>query len=115
MAYVHCHQCGWSQDDFWDFSWRKYGYWHGWRYNPFSCFLSYVDSYIKPRRITFDKWVAKESGWKRIDPHSWWLIWDRFKSMIKKFIKQKWWFEDSYYKDKKKKCPCCGNDKLCVD
>ena len=38
MAYLHCHACGWEQDDFWEWKW-----WDGWQrpfgYNPLSLMM----------------------------------------------------------------------------
>jgi len=135
MAYLHCHNhlCDFSQDDFWDFSFGKRGYkkilfWY-WKYNPISCFLSYVfgqsnfskHAYIIPRRIEFDKGCMEDHGWKRIDPHSWWLICDCFKSMIRKFKAQEYWTYNSWRKAVEKNggqwpcCPICGKKELDID
>jgi len=120
MAYLHCHSCDWGQDDFWSFRFRrKYGYFKlfgfGWEYNPISCFLSYVNEYAKPRRLEFDKYYANEMGWKRHDVHSWWLLWQEFKDMLKSFRRQKWWTYKGFKKAKEKKCPKCGSTKLDID
>lgn len=124
MAYLHCHNCEFSQDDFWDFSFGKYGYWRKWRYNPFSCFLSHITGkhgYVKPRRIKCDKWMVKELGWKRPNPHSWWLIWFEMKRVVKKLIHQKYWTYKSWKRAIKKNggkwpaCPKCGENKLDID
>lgn len=92
MAYLHCHHCHWSQDDFWDFSFGRYGY---------------------PRRIEHDKCCIQDYGWKRFDPHSWWLIWYQFKRILRKFKNQKWWTEKSFRRDhrvlKLAYCPNCGS------
>ena len=118
MAYLHCHTkgCCWSQDDWWDFSFGKYG----WAYNPFSVFLSYVfgyKGYWFPRRIEFDSNWAKENNY-RIDPHSWWLAWREFKKIFWKFKRQKWWTEKSWkkdYKAGKAVCPDCGQVNFDID
>ena len=118
MAFVHCHNCDWQQDDFWDFGFRKYGYFMKWGYNPFSLFLSYVfgrGGYWRPRRIDHDDWCAKELGWSRRDPHSWWLIWWQLKRVVRKFVTQEWWTWNEYKKDPDKYCPDCGNEGLCID
>lgn len=134
MAFLHCHNCGWSQDDFWSFKFGKWGYFTliefgniriSWKYNPISCFLTHLFGkygYLKPRRIKFDHNVMDESGWKRIDPHSWWLIWYEFKRMIVRFKKQTWWTYESFKKDRNKyskyewpPCPKCGKQELDID
>ncbi len=119
MAYIHCHNCNWSQDDFWDFSFGKYGYTKifgiGWGYNPISYFIHYFKEHIKPRVIKFDNSFAKEQGWKTNCLHSWFLIRWEFKRMIKSFKKQYWWTYSSYKKSKIKNCPDCDNKYLCID
>lgn len=123
MAFLHCHSCDWSQDDYWDFSIRR-GYGHftvfgfGWQYNPISCFLSYVfgrQGYWWPRRIDFDDNIAKECGWKRRDPHSWFLIVREFKRMIRKFKNQRWWTHEQFLADVDAVCPNCGKSNFDED
>ena len=121
MAFLHCHNCDWSQDDFWDFSFGRYGYWRipftkiSWSYNPISCFMSHVfdkKGYWFPRRIQYDRYCIEDLGWKRADPHSWWLIWYQFKRMLRKFKRQKWRTEKAFRRDRILKlayCPSCGS------
>jgi len=121
MAYLHCHKCGWSQDDFWDFLPSKW-FWRRSRkirfgYNPISYYLGTVfgeHGNIKPRRVNYDSHWADEMGWKRSDPYSWWLIWFNFKKMITTFKKQKY-FSWKQYKNSSKRCPGCNVTGLCVD
>ena len=123
MAYLHCHDCDWSQDDFWDFSFGKYGYWGisrklMWRYNPISCFLSYVFTkrgYWFPKRIDHDDFTAKECGWKRRDPHSWWLAWRGLKRTVRKFRTQEWWTHKAFEEEINKVCPKCNSTNLDID
>lgn len=121
MAFLHCHKCPWSQDDFWSFKIGKSGYHRLWptkfymAYNPISVFLAHTfgkHGYWRPRRVHFDKYVAIENKWKRSDPHSWWLILREFKRMISKFKNQKWWTERAFQRDRRLKiaaCPNCGS------
>lgn len=132
MSYLHCHTkgCNWSQDDFWDFSFGRHGYWTvplpfiklGWRYNPFSVFLSYVftkKGYWFPRRIMHDRNCMADYGWKRPDPHSWWLAWYQFLRIFRSFKRQIWWTEKAFRKDHKlgkAACPnCCSKDEFDID
>lgn len=123
MAFLHCHNCNWSQDDFWDFSFGRYGYFKifknfYWKYNPISCFLSYVSFYLKPHFIEFDISLKEERGWKSNRRHSWICIWDEFKRMLLDFWKQEWWFYNSikeFYKRKELPCPNCGSNDLDID
>jgi hypothetical protein len=125
MAFLHCHSCDWSQDDFWDFRIRRgRGYFSikwlglGWEYNPVSVFLSYVfgrKGYWWPRRIDFDDNCKRENGWKRRDPHSWYLIGQEFKSMRRKFKNMRWRTMEEFNKDKHAVCPNCGKQNFDVD
>lgn len=120
---VHCHSCGWSQDDFWNFRWGRYGYWHGWGYNPISVFLSHLtgrNGLWRFRRCHFDSYVAKDYGWKRSDPHNWYLIWWQFKRLVGSFRRQAWWSEKAWIQATKKQgrwpdCPKCGQHALDID
>jgi hypothetical protein len=76
---------------------------------------------LKPRRIKHDKSVIEDYGWKRSDPHSWWLIWFEFKRMIRKFFHQKYWTYESWKRVVRKNgdvwptCPECGRKELDID
>ncbi len=81
MAYLHCHtkNCGWSQDDFWDYrftakAWKQFFTFQWQRrpfgYNPFSILLEDIATYIKPGKINMDSYWAKEHGFKSNDVHS---------------------------------------------
>lgn len=115
MAYVHCHNCDWSQDDFWSFK----------GYNPIRFFWKNVlwgrSGYWKPRRIEYDSSVIKEYGWKRTDPHSWWLLARAIRRIFKDFLHQKWWTYASWKKTVEKNgnkwpvCPKCGKPELDID
>ena len=80
MAYLHCHNCHWSQDDFWDyrFSWKNWKKflllrWSSrpFGYNPISILLENIATYLKPRMIKMDSYWAKENGFKSNVVHSW--------------------------------------------
>jgi hypothetical protein len=47
--YLHCHDCGWSQDDFWNES-----------YNPISCLIDYKDSLFQDNH--FDEGFFTENN-----------------------------------------------------
>jgi hypothetical protein len=138
MAFLHCHNCNWEQDDFW--SWKGY--------NPVRFFFgSDVPAYIQPRMIGVDpymmsknklarslgltnvKWVPM--GQSKGDPsptisgstptmvqkysmHSWFILGLQAKKWVKRLFTQKWWTYKSYKADPMKRCPNCL-DKLCID
>jgi hypothetical protein len=109
MSFVYCRQCGWSQDDFWDFGFgRPYGYWWRWKYNPFSLFLSHVRDYgLRPRWLSFDpKFVLGP----RV--HSWRLHLHHLTRMLRGLRDQRWWTRRAWVRARQRgfgKCPSCGN------
>lgn len=90
MAYLHCHtkDCGWSQDDFWEykFTWKawKQFFTFQWQkrpfgYNPFSILLEDIAIWGKPRRIKMDSQWLKDNNCKGNTVHSWFLLRKGFK------------------------------------
>jgi hypothetical protein len=69
MAFLHCHSCGWSQDDFYDvgFSiqycrWRK-SWWKvrvNFGYNPLTKMWRDIKWWWKPRYIVMDNWYLND-------------------------------------------------------
>ena len=51
MAYLHCHKCGWQQDDFWDE-----------QYNPLRSLLNWEDSLLKSRLDEYFTQTVDEDG-----------------------------------------------------
>lgn len=124
MASLHCHSCHWSQDDFWNFGFHRYGYWKRWRYNPFSCFLSHMfgcQGLWQPRRIEFDRWYAEQQGWRSHLRHSWIMAVYAFARIFKKFAQQHWWTEASWRRAIQQNggvwpcCPKCKAPDLDID
>jgi hypothetical protein len=116
MAYLHCHKCHWSQDDFWE--WRvKWKHLHKWGYRPFgynplSLILEDIAGNIYPRYWDFDQWWADEMEWPSKRRHSWLLLCGNIKRHLKNLFTQKWWTYNGYLKDiklGKAKCPHCGS------
>ena len=120
MAYLHCHtkNCGWSQDDFWDyhkpkkfmdiFQWQRRPF----GYNPFSILLENIAVYWKPRYIIMDAQWARDQGFNNPSVHSWWFLKEGFKryKRIKKGMLYKTYKE--FMIDKNigvAKCPNCGS------
>ena len=121
MAYLHCHNCDWSQGDFYDWRlWRKYSY------NPISKIIRYVREEIRPRMVKYDRCYFEDRGvWCRLrstscgDHHyygfetfSWLVLINSIKCCLKS------WWRMAYTTDKKYKearakgtdrCPDCGD------
>lgn len=109
MAYVHCHSCNWSQDDFWTWKWKAY--------NPISYFLRQsIPTWGRPHFVKCDP-LLHPSG--RI--FSWHQLWREFLHMSRSFFRQKWWTNAAWKKAIKEnggkwpKCPSCGHNRLCID
>jgi hypothetical protein len=120
MAYLHCHNCGWSQDDFW---------YKG--YNPITKIWRNIKWLWKPTKIGFDKWFLKHSDGKKhnyIIPlwtregkdwtyvFSWnWLLLELEKE-IKCILNQRYWTYKAFLRKKDAAmCPKCKSDNLDID
>lgn len=126
MAYLHCHTkgCGWSQDDFWDYTFTKkawkefFKFQWGKRpfgYNPLSILLEDIAEWINPRWIHMDSEWAKMKGRKNPKIHSWEILKDGFKRYrrVKKGMLFKTW--DEFQANKNTPCPKCGKVDWDVD
>lgn len=98
MSFVHCHQCGWGQDDFWS-----------WGYNPLRCLWRRVKDYAWPRMCKFDP-PPHSYG----TMHSWRVLWHECVRILRRIPAQQWWTYRSYLTSKRA-CPQCGTSKLCID
>jgi len=145
MSYLHCHSCGWEQDDFWDlfvyYKWRK----KWWKrlcfgYNPIRNVWYSVKWLWKPRWISLDEWIINDIQkytnrkakirilnrslahnnriieYKEHQVFSWsWLIIEIVKEW-KKFRNQRWWTWKSWQKAKDTAvCPKCGSRNFDID
>lgn len=115
MSYLHCHKCGWSQDDFWEFKikWKRIFNWQRrpFGYNPLSLILEDISSWWKPRYILIDQNWAKENKLESDIVHSWWMLRHEVKRHYTNFRKQTWWTHKKFKKDVTDgiaECPSCG-------
>jgi len=118
MAYLHCHNCNWEQDDFWNWTikWNKLHKWNSrpFGYNPLSLILEDFACYWKPRRIKFDKYTAIEMGFKTNNIHSWSMLRHGLKIHFNRLFTQKWRTWEAWKKDKDSgvaECPGCRSKK----
>lgn len=118
MAYLHCHSCDWSQDDF---------YTKG--YNPLTRMKDSIGWTIKPRMLNFDKWMVDEQkkyryipifskvdkkGFANVFSWNWLLI--ELERDITSFLHMKWWTWKKWNKVKHKAvCPKCGDRNFDID
>ena len=118
MAYLHCHSCDWSQDDFWSM-----------RYNIFTKIWSDIKWLIRPRALELDQWIInditeyvnfKVSVWGErpcvAKVFSWsWLLVEIVKD-IKNAWNMKWKTWKSWKRDRETAvCPQCGNRNFDID
>ncbi len=95
MAYIHCHKCSWSQDDFYDES----------GYNPAKVLKNWnealcsdkVNKIFPGKIITYKEVIAQE-----------------YERKAKNIRNMKWTTFQQYKNDPNKQCPMCGNG-LCID
>ncbi len=117
MAYLHCHSCDWSQDDFWS---KKY--------NSLTKIWDDIKWLWKPRMIGIDAHTIKELIKYTYVPiirkkfrsdyrvFSWnWLMLE-FVKEIRILFRQKWWTYKSWKKYKDTAfCPKCGMRNFDID
>ena len=117
MAYLHCHSCDWSQDDFWEWKWSlKFWKSRPFGYNPLSVLFDDIRYYIKPRHIEFDRCCAEEMGFKSSRIFSWVFLLYEIKRGIRRFRHMRWWTYRAWMKEcDVAVCPCCGAKDFDID
>ena len=103
MAYVHCHKCGWRQDDFY----------HSDGYNPAKYLLSWNDILFGgnlDKQFTDDAQFVIERG--PITTRE--VIAQEYEKFANRIRKMKWVTAEEFYNDPNKTCPLC-NDHLDID
>ena len=117
MAFVHCHSCPWSQDDFWEVD----------GYNPFR--KDILEDWVKKMKegiadrksIGMDQWWAQEAkipyqpGKKGVDiDFRDYLAWE-LRRKANNIEKMKWITWKDFKNDPNPVCPNCGSDNLDID
>lgn len=111
MAYVYCKDCGWEQDDFWDWKWTwKFWKWRAFGYNPIQCIIDEIKFWRKPRLV--ECYIVSGEVKKRF---SWFILFGEILRIIKRAKNMKWKTWREFEKDKEKRCPRCGSTNLVVD
>lgn len=114
MAYLHCHSCYWSQDDFYSRS-----------YNPLTKLWRDFKWLWKPYRFQIDSHCINDLTkythipvyvWNKNTVFSWnWLLLETVKD-IKVALETKWWTWESWKKVKDTAvCPKCGDKNWDID
>ena len=115
MAYLHCHNCPWSQDDFYQFiRYDKYRKRFRLSYSPIKRIFSSFRCWGYPKYIEMDSWWAKENGFRN-PIFTWRILFNDLIRIWRSAAKMKWWTYKSFKKEKNKACPKCGSKKLDID
>ena len=122
MAYLHCHNCEWEQDDFWEWKWSGLKQFWKWKsrpfgYNPLSCILEDITINIKPRIIEMDAYWAKDNGFSSSRIFSWHMLIFEIRKNIRRLFTQIYWTYGDWKKvgDDKWVCPICHKRALDID
>lgn len=106
MAYLHCHSCGWQQDDFYDE-----------HYNPAISLSDWNDNLFGEKRHKLDKqftddaFFVKENG--PITTRE--VIARAYEKYARRIRNIKWVTYEDFKNDPDKKCPECGSEDLDID
>lgn len=105
MSYLHCHKCGWSQDDF---------YHKG--YNPAESLMDWNDVLFGNERHKLDKRFTTDSNFIKENGDITYreVIARDFEKFAKRIRNMKWTSYDDFKKDYDEgiaKCPKCGSSK----
>jgi hypothetical protein len=120
MAYAHCHNCDWSQDDFWHGSYTPL---HGDHFESTRRdLLAGIQQRPEDRYHIMDKWFAEEAGLPYEDTPEGArvhlrdvLAWE-LERRAQNIREMKWWTEEDYREDlANNRCPKCDSDQLGVD
>jgi len=112
MAYVYCKDCGWKQDDFWEWKWTwKFWKWRAFGYNPIQCVVDEIKFWIIPRFVNY---CVPPSGVveKRF---SWFIMIEEIIKIIRRAKDMRWKTIKEFQLDKDKRCPRCGSKNLEID
>jgi len=106
MAYVHCHACGWEQDDFY----------HG-GYNPAKFLENWNEDLFGKKSDKLDKQFTTDSEFVKINGPitTREVIALEYEKFARRIRKMKWVTEDGFRKDPNKVCPECGSEDLDID
>lgn len=107
MAYIHCHTCGWSQDDFYSVD----------GYNPAKSLKDWNEYLCGSRKEFLDKLFSddamflKENGPLTTRE----VIAREYEKFAKRIRNMRWITWDQFKNDPHKICPACGVENLDVD
>lgn len=119
MAYAHCHNCGWSQDDFWS-EWGSG--WHPLHKDVVQNWINYLNDAINGQTtIAMDIDWAKEAGvaFEEVDGSAEVRILDfvayELECKARNIREMHWLTEKEFKNDPNRCCPKCGSKHLDVD
>jgi len=106
MAYLHCHKCGWQQDDFYSGS-----------YNPAEYLLNWNEYLFGKHRDRLDLQFSDDAEFLRENgPITTREVLARgFEKFARRIRNMKWITNEDFINDPNKICPRCGSDQLDID
>jgi hypothetical protein len=119
MAFAHCHDCDFSQDDFWE----VYGNgWHPFRSDIVQDWIRHINDAIHGRKtISMDIWWAKDAGisYREVGGHAEinvleYIAWE-LEHKAKNIRNMHWLTTKEFRDDPNRCCPKCGSKHLDID
>lgn len=106
MAFLHCHNCDWEQDDFYDEN-----------YNPQESLEHWNEFLFGERKHRLDQQFTDDSEFlHRYGPITTReVIAKEYEKFANRIRTMKWITFDDFKNDPNKTCPKCGSDKLDID
>jgi hypothetical protein len=104
MAFIHCHVCGWSQDDFYSPT----------GYNPAKSLADWNNQLFSPKLdlpFTDDPEFVKRNG--NISTRE--VVAREYEKYAKRIRTMKWITWEAFKADPYKVCPACDNTQLDID
>lgn len=106
MAYLHCHSCDWSQDDFYDEHYNPAKYLMNWNEYLFGKKIDERD-----QQYTDDTQFLRDNG--PITTRE--VIAREYDKFARRIRTMKWMTDKEFRDDPNKLCPKCGADNLDID
>lgn len=106
MAYLHCHSCDWSQDDFYDKG-----------YNPAKYLLDWNEYLFGDKKDQLDKSFTDDAEFLRVNGNisTREVIAREYENYAKRIREMKWVSYEDFKNDKSARCPKCGADDFDID
>jgi hypothetical protein len=105
MAYAHCHNCGWQQDDWWSEHYTPLDYDELKRFNEM-LMEAVNNSHLRMSGEHDSKWLGERFGVRHeVDVRA--LVATELERIAQKIRNMYFWTEEDFYTNKH--CPNCGS------